>query len=743
MTVVCPPQNALFSCIFRGLRVVRLPKIEAYCEIVKTLEFQLRWSSQSKEEELRENSISFYFEAMERSARRPSSSGPRSRLKRQPSFTRVYCRKRSFIVKHCPKLVLLCVALAFLSHRQKSAWSQFQSLAECEKTVQLKISPRPVFNLTLSLGVRRKGVSLVSACQNHHEALRYTLPSWTNVKSLDEIILIDWSSKPALHFLVEELKEITDEDPTLYVIEVTGPSKWEPSRAFNLGFRAAHYSHVLRVDCDHKVREDFIETHNLPKKAFFAGNAHLERSQSDEDLFGTLFVEKKNFFDAGGYDERIQNIGGEQENLFNRLKEIGLQRVNIDYDKLLHNHHNDNASGTSPWVSEVEKRIEAETEVALLREVPPWNNLEAWRSMSFDANSLSSVNGSMQSRSHSNVHYRKISASSHVPSFREMTSEHALDNAKQIVVSSILLQDFEIPTEFSDILPLSDKVELLKKLIARKFHTSKRDVPRVLVLHCVNGLASRLHALSSGLSFAAQTERLPIIIWQKESRIMTASFAELFQVGEDTAVINTIPDTFPTSLFAEEYRKRRGTMAVYDFTKNHGQTKEVIRNDPHVHIYAKASRAIMTDVLRHTSSLAMGNQLRNLILDESIEADLRNLEDRGLSKALGIYIPHSTRNESLDFRALTSSVRENLRKAPAAAKIYVDANLHMLERLRREFPSTLIAAPRLKSCDGEASCTRNEMDRLFALSRTALLMCPYEDELSTLVRLVRGESTNW
>lgn len=688
--------------------------------------------------------ISFCFEAMERPTRCPSSSAPQSRLKRQPSFTRVYSRKQSFIVKHLPKLVFLCAVLAYLFHKQQLAWLRFQSHATREKTVQLKISRRPVFNLTLSLGVRRKGVSLVSACQNHHEALRFTLPSWSKVKSLDEIILIDWSSKPALHFLVEELKKITDEDPTLYVIEVAGQNKWEPSRAFNLGFRAAHYSHILRVECDHKVKEDFIATHNLPDKAFFAGNTHLERSQSDEDLFGTLFVEKKNFFDAGGYDERIQINGGEQENLFNRLEEFGLQRVDIDYDKLLHNHHDDNSSEMSPTLTQLENRIGVETIAELLREVPPWNNLKAWRSISFDPNSLSSANGSTQSRGHSNVHYRKIIADSHVPSIRDMTSGHAFDKAKQSVVSNILLQEFEIPTEFSDVLSLLDKVEILKKLIARSVHWNKNTVPRVLVLHCVNGLVSRMHALSSGLSFAAQTDRLPIIIWQKESSVMTASFDELFQVSQDTVVINTIPDKFPGLFFVEEHRKTRGTMAVYDFTRPLGQKQEVVRSDLHVHIYAKASRAITTDVLRHTSSLSKRNQLRNLILDETIQAELRSLEDRGLSEALGIYIPHSTRNESPDVSAFTLNVRENLQKASAAAKIYVDADLHTLEKIRREFPSTLIAASVPNTCDGEGpSCMRNEIHRLFALSRTTLLLCPSEDEFSTMVRFIRGESTNW
>lgn len=592
------------------------------------------------------------------------------------------------------------------------------------------------------------GVSLVSACQNHHEALRYTLPSWLKLESLHEIILIDWSSKPSLHLLVEELDGITDRDPALYVIEVKDQAKWEPSRAFNLGFRAAHCSHVLRVECDHKVRDDFIVTHDLRGKAFFAGNTHLERSESDEDLFGTLFIKKKSFFDVGGYDERIQDYGGEQDDVFNRLEKNGFQRLDIDYDKLLHNHHHDSRIDGNLTSIHIGKRIEIETNAELLQSLPPWNNLEAWRSFSFNAESLSSPNGSTRSHIHSNVQYRTITADSHTaPSIREMTSEPVLEKAKHKVTSGMLLEEFDMPLEFSDILTLPEKVTMLKTLMRRKLNSSRSIIPRVLVIHCVGALVPRMFALASGLSVATQTDRLPVVIWQKEIPLVSATLGELFQREEELMVINVDNGTFPTQNLASRIQnKARGSLDVYDLTKAGGQKPKLIRSERDVHIYVKASNALRTNVLRHTNPLSMREQIHALGLHESIQRQLRNLEDQGVSNAVGIYVANSTSSEAPDLDTFSLSVRERLRKLTSSslARVYIDSDPHVFEKLRKMFASVLIAPSVSKNCDSEdPQCTRTELTRLFALSKTREFMSLQDDDFSALVRLIRGHSTQW
>lgn len=61
----------------------------------------------------------------------------------------------------------------------------------------------------------------------------------------------------------------------------------------------------------------------------------------------------------------------------------------------------------------------------------------------------------------------------------------------------------------------------------------------VLFVHTQNGLGNRLRSLASGLSLARATQRVPVVIWQKDAHL-GASLPDLFRIGSTGSDINTV-----------------------------------------------------------------------------------------------------------------------------------------------------------------------------------------------------------
>lgn len=183
----------------------------------------------------------------------------------------------------------------------------------------------------------RSGVSIVAACMDRPDTLRQAARSWFATHGVDEVVLIDWSSRPPA---MESLDAHDRMDTRLVVARVEGETQWTLSRAYNLGISLTTYSKVLKVDCDTRLHPEFITRHALRHGEFYAGDWRALRSPEDEKLHinGLLFAGRGDLLEAGGYDERITTYGWDDSDVTERLAGV-LDIRRFDYSQVAHIKH--------------------------------------------------------------------------------------------------------------------------------------------------------------------------------------------------------------------------------------------------------------------------------------------------------------------------------------------------------------------------------------------------------------------
>ncbi|CAN8076244.1 unnamed protein product, partial [Agarophyton chilense] len=162
-----------------------------------------------------------------------------------------------------------------------------------------------------------KGVGIVAACMNRQETLAKVLPSWLAVKGIDEIVIVDWGSDPPLRSIVKP-----EQDPRLHLYRVNKESSWVLSRAYNLALNMSTKAHVIRTDCDYSLHPSILDAHNVSNtdSGFYSGNWELARNENEVHLNGAMVMRRSAFWNVGGYDERIQTYGWDDEDLYTRLQ---------------------------------------------------------------------------------------------------------------------------------------------------------------------------------------------------------------------------------------------------------------------------------------------------------------------------------------------------------------------------------------------------------------------------------------
>ena len=55
---------------------------------------------------------------------------------------------------------------------------------------------------------KKQGVSLISCCMDRNENLYHSLNTWDKIHNLDEIIIVDWSSKKSVYEHILKRKDL-------------------------------------------------------------------------------------------------------------------------------------------------------------------------------------------------------------------------------------------------------------------------------------------------------------------------------------------------------------------------------------------------------------------------------------------------------------------------------------------------------------------------------------------------------
>ena len=175
------------------------------------------------------------------------------------------------------------------------------------------------------------GISVFTVCMNRGDNLYQSLKTWLACSSIDEIIIVDWSSEDAFKFEHEKVS----------IFRVEGQSKWLLSKAFNLSARLTSKDKICKLDCDYKISEDFFSSHELSSGIFFSGNEKLARNSNERYTNGFLYLYREDFFKANGYNENIKSYGYDDTDISERLRSQKLKQKFVVLDKIEHISHDD------------------------------------------------------------------------------------------------------------------------------------------------------------------------------------------------------------------------------------------------------------------------------------------------------------------------------------------------------------------------------------------------------------------
>lgn len=506
----------------------------------------------------------------------------------------------------------------------------------------------------------KPGVSLVAVCMGRPETLKQTAKSWLNVKDVKEIILVDWSSPVPLEPIVRSIPG----GERVRVIRVDGEETWVLSRAYNLAVRAASYANVIRTDCDYAVGENFVEAHvklldneNHAKAAqvdakhhgfYYSGNYAIARTENEVHLNGAVFIRRADFLAVGGYDERIQTYGWDDEDLYSRLGDYGLHKRNVSYDHVSHVKHG-NGGRAQAGVKFV--GVEIDLNQLLVSKLPKWNArmpASVYRTSTAQPATSNSLT---------------ISANWTPKSLKTLSPPEEYTKAWDLAIGRRLHDSYSVPWDIIAALTVEHKELLLRRLMGRTENReraarlaldaagkanemvdiNKIAVPRIFLCHCMHGLGNRLRALASCMSFAKETARELVIVWEKDSHI-EASFDDLYK--SPMVVVNKMPVQWPFEGI-EKWDAAWSSFKFFNYMEmeKRGAVKgQKIANYPFKHMYYKGAYIIEPVNSELTNWDKDNANLRTLEPVKIVTDYLATLGARGLGgdNIIGMHIRNRT-----------------------------------------------------------------------------------------------------
>lgn len=499
-----------------------------------------------------------------------------------------------------------------------------------------------------------KGIGIVAACRDRQELLKAVVPSWLAISGIAEIVLVDWSSSPPL----AESIEAWADDKRLKTIRVTGEPKWVLTRAYNLAVAVAKSEWIIRLDCDYRIETEFLNAHfgntantsiyyNPATRRFWSGHWQNARNDNEIHLNGALLVRRGDFLEVGGYDERIQTYGWDDENLFNRLEGVGLMRYKLDYNQLAHTSHGD-AIRKQNGMSLPEVNIEYNS--LLLERLPQWHGV-ATRVVELAGmapgrqNALQVSRYERMSNGKGSRVYLKLKAVSHPPSAADLVLPHEKSFALNLALGRRLHDSYGLCWDLMTRMGPAQRETLLRNLMKLRPETKQADeLPRIIVVHVMHGLGNRLRALGSALAFARKTGRATVVVWEAD-RHCEARFEDLFETrltnGEQLVAVDGIGVSWPLRP-ASKYDAMWLRWANYNYMQMEGggaEKDEVIEGNTTRNIYFKAAYVMQVRPGGLTGWDSANRELRLLRAVEPVRALVGEVRQK-LEQSIGVHVRH-------------------------------------------------------------------------------------------------------
>lgn len=572
----------------------------------------------------------------------------------------------------------------------------------------------------------QNGISLITACRNNHEELRSSLLSWTKQSGLDEIVVVDWGSTPPLQFVIEEVDVSNIHHPPIHVIHLKNVSTWISSHALNFALQAARYSDIIKIGCTHKLEDDFVEHHRIRPNTFYTGGDHLQRISDEKSFEDILLASRRVLIKVGGFDERFQEYGGEQADLIERLSESGMKMVDLNYDKL------------SP-ISDLNKEdtdigdIEAAINLELRKGLPPWKP-SALNGTMMGSNISQEQCLTTKSFRHPLVSYSMINATVDVKSLREIVKPKELLLAEETVLYRVLKHEYNIPRCVLNILSLRSLRKLHDSLGTKSSEDSTRH-NKVLIIHCVSSLPSRINLLLSGLAISRQTGRRMVVFWERSVQETNDALETILDIPESLIVV----DVNGNSVSA---KKCGGRSFSYNVAlKTAKQTPLIFGNELKTVTYIKTDMPFLSQDVKVLNTRVLASEFKKLTVSSTVLHALQTLKEDGLESSTGIYINSSSTKSNEDNLSIFTSIQRqiiqlNSKLGSRGTRIYVDAEKNFISRMNKERLEIVDNSWLLVKRDNQTDYV-NGLTRILALTKTHAFLNYSHDDLSRLVSVLR------
>lgn len=439
----------------------------------------------------------------------------------------------------------------------------------------------------------KKGVSILVASMNRNEQLEETIPTWLQTP-VNEIIIIDWSSKIPISDIVKKFN-----DPRITVIRVQGKKYWVLTLAVNLAVRCTSRNNILKLDSDSKLAPDFLEKHPLNNSIFYAGDWRKATEKNQQHLNGIVYIKRRNFFKVHGYNEYIQTYGYDDCDLYDRLQEINLQRICINFTSIQHIEH----SNTLRNINQKTERLDVEIEKNRLIA-----NEIKWEGPMLPITNISQIND--------NYYLCKL----------------------------------------SPIIPLL-AIEIIDKCLENAWKNRNYAKKYNLYIKVQNGLGNRLRALASAFNIAKGSNRNLILIWEPNEHC-EAMFNDLYDTqnlidliinsGITLKIVND-EKTINLPVLTNEF-KEGDAINFYDYmieSQKNAYIDDTVAND----IYIISACCLVN---QHTDWEKECNFLKKLIPNQEVNKQIMNFENKlnkkniKIDNCIGVHIRMSQPEKSYE-----------------------------------------------------------------------------------------------
>lgn len=162
-------------------------------------------------------------------------------------------------------------------------------------------------------------IAFVTTCKNRLHHLQQTLPLWV-AEAPDEIVVVDYGCPQGTGDWVEA------NWPQVKVLRVNDDPGFRLPRARNLGAAAVDADWICFIDADIQVKHGWLAwmRGHLEQGCFYRA-AKVGRVRNAE-TWGTVIAPNEVVRAIGGYDELFTDWGGEDNDLYDRLKLAGVRQ---------------------------------------------------------------------------------------------------------------------------------------------------------------------------------------------------------------------------------------------------------------------------------------------------------------------------------------------------------------------------------------------------------------------------------